>query len=165
MFAPFLQFLKSSGSFTTDLFVLGAIFLLFFFYALYFGKSKIISLLISFYPAYFFYENFPFFDKLLFLKGDSLLILNKAAIFLLFLIPINIMVGRYIFSEFSGGSKHYFRIAGYALAGVVLVLIFSYRIVSLDSIYKFSPVVANFFVGTDRQFWATLVPLALLLLL
>ncbi len=50
------------------------------------GKSRIISLILAFYPARLLFENFPFMSKLLVLDGPNLLLLNKVLIFLLFLV-------------------------------------------------------------------------------
>lgn len=158
--------LSSSGiNFGSDIFVLIILFALFFFYALYFGKNTVIATILAFYPAQYFYQNFPFMNSLLFMKGDSLLLLNKILIFLLFLIPLVILLGRYVFHDSGYGSAHYMRSVGYALAMIILVLIFSYSIVSLDSIHSFSPTISTLFTGADRIFWWNLAPLALLFVL
>ena len=104
-------------------------------------------------------------ENLLLLKGEPLLLLNKVLIFLLFLVPLTILIGRYVFQDSGYGSAHYLRCAGYALSMIILILLFSYSIVSLDSVHNFSPMISNLFTGADRIFWWHLAPLALLFVL
>lgn len=153
------------GYFSGDVVFIVTLFVIFFIYALYFGKNQIISLILAFYPAEIFYEHFPFLNSLLVLKGDSLLLLNKIAIFLVFWIVFDILINRYVFKDSGYGPAHYARMAGYSLAMVVLILIFSYSIVSLDAIHNFSPWIDALFTGADRIFFWNLAPVALLFVL
>lgn len=150
---------------SSDIVILVLIFIFFFVYALYLGKGAIISLILAFYPAQFFFEHFPFINKAMFLKGDSLILLNKVLIFLLFLIPLTILFSRYVFHDSGYGSMHYVKIAGYALLCVALVLVFSYSIISLDSIHNFSPTIDALFTGVDRIFYWNIAPIAVLFFL
>lgn len=160
------NFLHGGGSyFSSDIFILFIIFVIFFAYALYFGKNQIISLILAFYPSQLFYEHFPFMNSLLVLKGDNLLLLNKVLIFLVFLILLDILIGRFVFQDSGYGSMHYARLAGYAVAMVVVTMIFSYSIVNLDAIHNFSPSIDAIFTGTDKLFWWQLAPLAILFVL
>lgn len=164
MFATITTFFKASGSLATDIAVLCVVFVFFFVYALYFGKNRIISFLLAFYPAIFLYNQFPFIKSLTVLEG-KLLLLNQVAIFLLFLIPLDIIVGKYIFSNSMGGGGHYARIAGYALGGVIIVLLFSYTVISLDAVYNFSSQIDSLFTPHGKAFWWSLAPIGLLFLL
>jgi hypothetical protein len=160
------SFLNGHGNlFGSDIFILVILFVIFFFYALYFGKNTIIATILAFYPAQFFYQNFPFMNSLLVLKGDSLLLLNKVLIFLLFLIPLTILIGRYVFQDSGYGSAHYFRSAAYSLAMIILVLIFDYSVVSLGLIHNFSPTISTLFTGANYIFLWNLAPLVLLFVL
>lgn len=150
---------------SSDIVILVLLFVFFFIYALYLGKGAIISLILAFYPAQFFYERFPFVDSAMLLKGDSLILLNKVGIFLLFLVPLTILFGRYVFHDSGYGSMHYARMAGYALLCVVIVLIFSYSIISLDSIHNFSSQIDTLFTGSDRIFYWNIAPIAILFFL
>lgn len=166
MFTPIVTFFKTSSALTTDIFVLLTLFLIFFLYGWYFGKARIISFLLAFYPAVFFYKMFPFEKEFIVLHGDKLVVFNYVLIFLLFLIPLSIMIGRYIFSDSGfGGSTHYVRIGGFSLAAVILVLIFSYSIINLDIFYNFSPTIDAFFSPDIKLFWWNLAPIALLFVL
>ena len=160
------SFLNGHGNlFGSDIFVLILLFIFFFCYALYFGKNPIIATILAFYPAQFFYQNFPFMNNLLVLKGDPLLLLNKVLIFLLFLVPMTILIGRYVFQDSGYGSAHYFRSAAYALAMIIVVLIFDYSVVGLGLVHNFSPTVSTLFSDPTRIFLWNLAPLALLFVL
>jgi hypothetical protein len=159
-------FLNGGGTYlSSDLFILLLIFAFFFAYALYLGKNTIIATILAFYPAQFFYQNFPFMNSFLVLKGEPLLLLNKVLIFLLFLVPLVILLSRYIFQDSGYGSSHYFRMAGYALAMIILLLIFDYSIVNLGLVHNFSPTISTLFEGQSRVFLWNLAPLALLFVL
>ena len=151
---------------STDVIVLAGIFFVFFFYALYFGRNRVISLIFAFYRATFLYQIFPYIDKLIILQGDKFIVLNKLAIFLIFFLPLNIIINRYIFAE-SGhsGASHIFRITGFSLCCLVLFMLFSYNIINLNLFYNFSPTIGALFIGTTRLFLWNLAPLALLTIL
>ena len=159
------QFLQHSVSLSTDIIAICVLFILLFAYGMYFGKSYLVSLVLTFYPARFLFEHFPFVDKLIFLKGDMLLTLNKVGIFILFLIPVHILIGRYVFSESGYGAERMFRTAGLAIAGVISVLVFNYGVINLDLLYNFTPVVDVLFSGADKLFYWSLAPLVILFVL
>ena len=160
------NFLHGGGTyFSSDIITLLVLFIIFFVYALYLGKNQIISLILAFYPAQLFYEHFPFLNSLLVLKGESMLLLNKIIIFLLFLIPLTILIGRYVFKDSGYGTMHYARMAGYSVAVVILILIFSFSVVSLDGIHNFSPSIDVLFNTKEHLFFWTLAPLGLLFIL
>ena len=165
MFDQLLKILKVGGIISSDLIVLVTVFVVLCIYALYFGKEKIISLLISFYPATLLYKNIPFLDKLIILSGDVPILLNKLVIFLLVLVLMNIIIARYIYTEEYGGSKNYLRVFGYALAGTILFLVFCYTVISLNLFHDFSPFVDKLFVGEIKVFGWLVAPLIILLFL
>ncbi|MBA3733027.1 hypothetical protein H0W91_01490 [Patescibacteria group bacterium] len=158
-----LSLSKVESLFSSDIIFLVSLFILFLAYAMYFGKGRIVSVMLAFYPAALLYNNFPFLNKLLFLHGASLVTLNKVLIFLIFLLPLNIIINKYIFVplEFSGGTGM-LRTAGFALASLVLFVLFTYTVVNLDTIHNFSPTIDALFKGSDRIFYANLIPLVLL---
>jgi hypothetical protein len=153
------------GYFSGDVIFLVTLFVVFFVYALYFGKNSIISVILAFYPAQFFYANFPFMNSLLVLKGDWPLLLNKVLIFLIFWVLLYILINRYVFHDSGYGGEHYVRMACYAIAMVIVVLIFSYSVVNLDAIHNFSPAIDALFAGADHIFLWNLAPLVVLFVL
>lgn len=160
------KFLQGGGSyFSSDVITLAVLFSIFFVGTLYFGKRNIISIVLAFYPTQFFYSKIPFMDSLLVLKGDNLLTLNKIIIFVIIWVIFTILFGRYVFHDSGYGSAHYLRMAGYAMAGVVVVLVFSYSVVSLDGYHNFSQSIDVLFSSPMKVFWWNFAPLALLAVL
>lgn len=157
--------LKIKDLFSADVTVLTIAFIVFFLYGLYFGRDRLISLIITFYLATFLYRIFPYADKLTFLSGDNLALLNKIGIFLLFFLPINIIISRYIVAQEYDGSSHVFRTLGLSLASLIVLMLFSYTVTSLDHFYTFSPIINDLFAGAGRVFWWNFAPLALLAIL
>jgi hypothetical protein len=169
MISNFVTAFKTGGSYSIDIVVLIILFFIFFAYAAYFGKSRLVSFILAFYPAIFFYEHFPFSDKLMVLHGSvanvDLVVANKVLIFLAFLIPISILIARFIFAESGFGETHHARNAGYALVAVAIVLIFTHGVVNLDSLYNFSPRLDSWFAGSVSLFWWEIGTLAALFFL
>ena len=154
------------GVFSGDMIFLVTIFVIFLAYGLYLGRGKLISLIIAFYPATLFFNTFPFTKTLIILHTDKLLVLNKIGIFLLFLIPLNIIVDRFIFSsEDYSSSSNIFRNIGLTLGVVVLIVLFSYNTINFDMFHNFSPTIDTLFSGNDRLFYWNLAPIALLAVL
>ena len=148
---------------SSDIIVLLGIFFVFFFYALYFGRNRIISLIFAYYPSAILFQIFPYIDKLIILHGDKLIVLNKLMIFLIFFLPLNIIINRYIFTE-SGysGVSHIFRAVGLSLCCLVLFMLFYYTVINLELFHSFSPTIDTLFLGTNRLFLWNLASLALL---
>jgi hypothetical protein len=158
---------KYAGSIPLDVFVLLGIFSIFFLYGLYFGKSRLVSILLAFYPAVYFYEKFPFVSKFLVLQGDKLLVLNKVIIFLLPFILFDIIISSYTFSDTVSGKSNYISVTVFAIAATILVLVFSYSVISLDVFYNFSSHVDKVISGVEYHnlFWWSMVPFLALFVL
>lgn len=163
-----LKFIPSniSGLVSGDIGFLLVLFVVVIGFSFYAGRGSIISAIISFYPASLLYKTFPFLDKVIFLTGDKLIVFNKIGLFLLFLIPITIIVNRFIFSVSGyGGGENMLRLAGLALAFLILVILFSYTTVNYDVFHNFSASFDSLFGVEERQFYWILAPLALLAIL
>jgi len=162
----FSYFIQLRSVLTSDIVALGVIFAVFLAYIMFFGRNMMISLILAFYPSTLLYKTFPFIDKLMIVQGERLLIINKGVIFLIFLVPLTIIISRYVLSEsVYTGSSHIIRTLGFALAGLIMVLLFSYGIVNLDPLHNFSISVDALFVGADKIFYWNLAPLLLLAVL
>ena len=163
MWAQLTQFIKSGGPLYSDVALLLVVLLILFFYAMYFGRNRIVSFILAFYPASFLYSIFPFSEKLTILHGDIPLLFNKIGIFLIFFLPLNIIINRYIFAESDySGNSHMFRTFGLALASLILLVLFSYTIINLNILHNFSETIDVLFVGTVRIFWWNVAPLAIM---
>lgn len=156
------MFTKILALLSSDVVFLGVLLVIFFAFTMYFGRGRIISLILSFYPATLLYKSFPFMDKLA-MDGDMAVTYGKIGIFLIFLIPINIVIGKYVFSEsFYTGGEHIFRNIGLSLTLVILIILFSYNTVNFDALHNFSPAIDAIFSGADRTFWWNIAPIILL---
>ncbi len=155
-----------SGSLTGDATFLGIIFLLILGLSYYFGRGFIVSLIVSFYPATILFKLFPFMEKVLFLSGEKLLLLNKMGLFLVFLIPITIIVNRFMFTagDYSTG-ENMLRLAGLSLAFLLIIVLFSYSTVNYDLFHNYSSQIDGLFSGSGREFYWVLAPIALLAIL
>ncbi len=156
---------KLTSFFTGDILFLAILFVIFFVYAIYLGRSRMISLILSFYPATLLYKTFPFIDKITASTGNTLLLV-KFGIFLVFLIPINLIIGRYMFSELIHvRSSNIIQTIGLSIVMVIMIIMFSYNTINFDSLHNFSPMMDAIFAGSDRVFWWNLAPIVLLAVL
>jgi hypothetical protein len=132
-------------------FVVG--FILFLVFALYAGKGRVISVILAYYPASILFNTLPFINKLLVLQGN-MLVLNKIAIFLIFLVPLSIIINSYIFSEsMHSGAQHLLRTAGLALILLVLTVAFSYSVVNYDAFHNFTSSTDVLFSPASKVFY------------
>lgn len=128
-----------------------------------FGRGRIISTIIAFYPALLLYNTFPFKEQVLILQGENLLLLNQVIIFFIFLLPLSIIINRYIFSPSEYGKKsNLWKNLGVSLVALVLFLIFTQSIVNLDILHDFSPRMDSFFANPNYVFYWNLLPFLLL---
>lgn len=160
------KFLHLSGPLSVDLVILASIFIILYGYSIYAGRNRLLAFIISFYPATLLFNTFPLMNKVLILQGDKFLTLNKLAIFLLFFIPINIIINRFIFtgSDYSGFTG-LVRGAGLSLSALIMVLLFSYSTLNLDVFHNFSPQIDTIFAHSSSIFYWNLASLALLAIL
>ena len=146
--------------FSADAIFLIIVFAVFFAFGLYFGKGRLISLILSSYIAAPLYKFFPFFDKFLVVTGDNLLVINKIVLLLMFLVPLWIIIDRYIFSEtITTGLANSLKTAVLALMVVLIVVTFSYSLINYDVYHNFSDKFDQIFSSTQILFYIELVPL------
>ncbi len=150
------------GMFSSDALYLISIFIILYACSMYFGRGRIVSMIVSFFPAMLLFNSFPFIDKLIFFEAGGLLALNKLAIFLIFFIPISIIVSRFIFSSSEYSDYPILKNGVLAFSALIVVLVFSYSVVSLDALHNFSPQIDALFSGEGKTFYWNLLSLALL---
>ena len=154
--------IKLRGLISSDILVLLALFVIFFLFIIYFKKGRIISLILAYYPSAYLYQTFPYASKLIVLHGDKLVLLNQIGIFLIFFLPLSIIINRYIFSESGYSGIDIFRAFGLSVCCLILALLFSYTIISLDLVHNFSLTIDSYFKSPSQLFWWNIVPLGLL---
>jgi hypothetical protein len=151
---------KVTSALSGDVLFLVALFVIIFLCAMYFGKNRMASLVLAFYPATLLYKSFPFINKLTVLSGDTGILINKIVIFLVFFVLISIVIRKYLasYDESSG----VFSKIGLTLAILIIILVFSYNIVSFDTFHNFSAQIDTLFKNNNLIFWWNLTPLVIL---
>ncbi len=153
---------KISTFFTGDILFLAIIFVIFLLYAMYLGRSRMISLILSFYPTTLLFKTFPFMDKVK-VGGVQMQVLIQLGLFLVLLVPINLIISKYMFSDLIHvRSSNIIQTIGLSLVAVLMVVILYYNTIDFGALHQFSPTIDTLFVGSDKTFWWNLVPFVLL---
>jgi hypothetical protein len=166
----FSQVLSITRSVSSDVLILGVAFVVFFLYSIYFGRNKTVALVFAYYPAVLLYKTFPFLSKLMLVGNNpTLLALNQVVLFLIFFLPLNIIISRFIFIESIHAGKpsmlhnvHIFRNVGLSFVCLTVVVLFSYTVVDLSPLHTFSSAIHMLFATPGRVWGMNLLPLALL---
>lgn len=130
------------------------------------GKGKIIALILSFYPAVFFYSQFPIIEKLVFLKENQWQIFfNRLILFAIFFILTFLVIsiiagGRVLYTDRSQKLKIFIL----SICVFVLTLLTIHQIIPLPEALKYMPKSGDFFASDKYFFWLILSPLAIILL-
>lgn len=166
----FAKVLAITHSVSTDVLALAIAFIAFFAYSIYFGRNRTVALVFSYYPAVLLYQNFPFLSKLMLAgNGNIAVTLNKVVIFLIFFVPLNIIISRFIFIESIHLGKpnmlhnmHIFRNIGLSVVCVTIAILFSYTIIDINAIHNFGGGIDVLFATPVRVWAMNLLPLVLL---
>ena len=151
---------KVTSALSGDLVFLLVLFVVLFICTLYFGKNRMASIVLAFYPTTFLYNSFPFINKFIVLSGDRGVIINKILIFLVFFVLVSVAINKYV--ALYNESSNAFRKGLLAFAVLILILVFSYTTVSLDLFHDFSTSIDALFGSTNMIFWWSLAPLVIL---
>jgi len=151
--------IKSILSFSSDAVVIVSFAMVFAAYGIFFGKGKLLALILSFYPASFLFNAIPYFKKIL---NSAPISISEASIqviiFLALFIPINFVFNQFVHGEFSFSRIRKVVEAGIlGLAATSLVVVFSYHVINLQKIYNFSAGIDSLFLG-GYIFWWLLAP-------
>jgi hypothetical protein len=163
---PQISKLTSFFTLSSDMTFLLGVFILFFVCAAYFGRANIVSYILAFFPASFLFNTLPFLNSLIVLKGDNLILINKLVIFLVFLLPLTVIISRFIFSasEFSG-TMNLLKSLGFASSAFIIFMIFCNTTINIDLFHNFGPQIDTLFETTSRIFYWTLAAFAVLAVL
>lgn len=151
---------KITNFLSGDLLFLLAVFIVTFLSVVYFNKSRILSLILAFYPTAFLYNQIPFFNKLIVLNTDIGKVLNKLGIFLILFIIISIVINKHTssYGDFSG----FINKIGLTTCILILFMVFSYTIIDLSLFHNFSSSIDALFMGEGRAFGWSLLPFVIL---
>ena len=127
------------------------------------GVTRIVSSILALYIAAFAYTNASF-AKAFLIAGDSDagLFVNRLVVFLLFYIPIQILLYRNVAADPSYGARGVLKKLCLGLVCLGLVLAFLYHVIPLEPVYDLPASVDRFF-ASDGAFTLWLIaPLAIL---
>lgn len=152
---------ESIANLSLDTIILIVIFLMFFTYAMKYGKQRIISLIFSFYILIPILSSFPYLQKISFFGDTEKAILySKLGLSVLIIIFINIVIERMINWEFrSYGFRNLAENGLLAIASSGLLVAFSYHIIDISALYNFAPAVNVLFEPAVFFFWWLIAPI------
>lgn len=155
--------IQSFLSFSSDAIIIAGVAVLFTAYGIFFGKGKIISLILAFYPSTYLFKSIPYFKKVLSVSPtNSSEALAQIVIFLALFVPISYILSKFMYAEFSFSRvKKVVSAAVLGLTATSLALVFSYHVINLQKIYNFSAGIDSLFLGS-YIFWWLLAPFAII---
>jgi hypothetical protein len=144
--------------------ILAGTFILFFLFSTYYGKSKLVSLIFSFYPALVIYEKFPFFKEINSVKGSlAQQSAIRLVIFLLLIFLSYIIINKAMSMELSYSKvKGTIESAVLSLIALVLTLVLVVKIVPINALYRLPSSITSFFAPDTYLFWWLLAPLVII---
>ncbi len=150
------------GNPSWDIIVLFAFTAVGFFYGISAGKTRIVSLLFSFYVAGFLFENFYYLDGIV--KGGSLIEVFLSRVFLFFLavLALNALFSRYIESHREEAEKNWWHVLLLSFLSTGLLFSYLFHLFPARDIFTFSPIVRGFFASDAAFFWWLTLPLVAL---
>jgi hypothetical protein len=151
---------KSILSFSSDAVVIFAVIAIFTAYGIFFGKGKILSLLLAFYPATLVLRAIPQFNNPL----GSPDTYTQLGLFLIVFIVLFYIFNHFIQGQFSFSHvRKTLEASVFGLTAASLTIYFTYHVVNLQKIYNFSPSIDNLFMG-NTSFWWLLAPFVIIFL-
>lgn len=155
--------LKGALSLSSDIVVIAALTAVFASVGLFFGKDRLVALILTFYPAGLIFTHFPYFSKYtqpkIYAFQNSLIALG---IFLIIFIVVYFIIRNFVSSDFSFSSiKKVVEAGVLGLAASSLAILFSYNVVNLSKLYNFSSGIDRLFDGS-ALFWWLLAPFVIL---
>jgi hypothetical protein len=127
------------------------------------GKDVLVTGLLSLYVTAFLYSNAFFVNSLIFVAKDpAKLFWNHLAIFILFFVPVYLILSKIILAENDRGPLGLIKMAILSLVTTGLLITIFYHVVPISTVYNFSSAVDSLF-ESSRTFTVWLIlPLAAL---
>ena len=152
-----------SGVMMTDIIIIFVVFALLFFYSIQYGKSHIVSLLISLYIVILTFLSFPYLEETTILKSsEAQVTLSHIAIFIIGVLIIHTILRRVLYTEFS--ESKFLRLKGAVLlsaSATGLLFAFLYHTISFATIYDFGDSI-DYLFSSQYFFWWLIIPLVAL---
>ena len=150
------------GNPSWDIIVLFAFTAVGFFYGISAGKTRVVSVLFSFYVAGFLFENFYYLDSII--KEGTMIEVFLSRIFLFFLIvlALNALFSRFIESHCEQSEKNWWHVLLLSFLSTGLLFSYLFHLFPAREIFTFSPIVPGFFASNSAFFWWLTLPLVAL---
>lgn len=162
----FQDIVRNVLSFSSDAVVILALFAGATAFGLFFGKHKLVSIILTFYPTALIFRSIPYFKKIL---STTPLTFSEAfaqiAVFFAVFIPIYFILSHFISTEFSFSRiRKVIEACLLGFVATVLAIFSSYHIINLQKIYNFSTGIDSLFLSST-VFWWLLAPFVALFFL
>ncbi len=132
-------------------------------YSMFRGRQHLINLIVGLYFALLISLEFPYYEKILGGAPGEGNALGTIIIFVLFTILSTILIARVMPEEYREGKFESFgKKLILAIAGTILILVFSFHVLPLTEFLHPSTPIRSLFAPTEYFFWWLLVPLAVL---
>ncbi len=152
------------STYTVDVVVVGILFLLLSWFALRYGKGRIIALILALYVALLTFTYFPYQGWFRFLgEGERQVLLSKGGIFLLMVVIVTLVLSRSISGEFPfWGIMRTLEVSLLSGSATLLLLSFWYQVLPFSGLYTFGAPIASLFGASQLFFWWLLIPLGVI---
>jgi hypothetical protein len=157
---------ESVTSISLDILIVLVSFALLVLYTFYFGKGRIIVLILALYVSALLYVFFPYLDSISFFSDlPTSVAWSKMLIFAGFVVVSALVMGRLIGAEFSISTLYgWFETLLLSSLAVVLLLVLSYHLLPVSEIYDFGAYLDKLFEPVEYLFWWLVLPLLGLIL-
>ncbi len=147
-----------------DFLIIAALFVALSAYALYFGKNRIVSLILALYGAITLYTAFPYQNSvLIFRNSPGQVVVSKLVVFIVFTAILHLLFNRIVSIEYGFGRfRKPTEVALLSLSALVLMLVVVYQIIPIENFYNFSSIADGIFMAKQSLFWWLLAPIAVL---
>ncbi len=149
-----------SGALTTDVLIILTTCVALFCFALFYGKSRAVGLLISVYVGIIGFLSFPFLEEATLLKSsEAQTTLSHIGLFAVGVFIIYTVIQRFIYVEYPASTLFRFIHAGIIAASTTALLFaFAYHTIPVGTLYDFNQTIDHLF-SSEYFFWWLVAPL------
>ncbi len=159
--APVMHFIHTVSGVTLDVIVLAIVLVVFASIGFYFGRGKLIALVLAFYPAVLLYEAFPYVEKFTFWRGSvgQVGLSHLLIFFILFIVCYLVIHSVYHDDITISGGERMMQIGVLSLSLLIVGMVLTHIVIPITGVYDFTPTVAGLF-RNNLYFWWLIAPLA-----
>ncbi|MDQ3089917.1 MAG: hypothetical protein M3Q24_02065 [bacterium] len=157
------EYISNIASFSSDTLIILGLTALLMIIGFKFGKSVLVSIILSLYITIFLYSNTFLTDKLFFTNsGETMFLWNTLAILGIFFVPIYILIRRFVQTEFGRGSLGLLKLLLLSASTALFIMAILYQKLPIDDLYRFSPDISSLLGGEISYTLLLLAPLIIL---